>query len=99
ARLVVEAARAQALGACPVALVRVIGEDEEGDVWRRLAYRAQHVEAVAFLEVQVEHYRVGPRSEDALDRFPRAFGVTHGARAHRGDERDEALAQQRRVLD
>ena len=77
---------AGAATAAPVRLAREVGEHVDRDVRHRLAQRLHHVEAVALVEVQVEHHGVGPRREDGVHRLARAGGVADYAHAGNGAE-------------
>src|SRR5574341_1820324 len=62
--LVEEIARPEPLGELPVRVGGEVGQHVEIDLGRDLAPRAQHVEAAAFAEVEIQHDDVGARNED-----------------------------------
>src|SRR5574341_2554674 len=53
--LVEEIARPEPLGELPVRVGGEVGQHVEIDLGRDLAHRAQHVEAAAFAEVEIQH--------------------------------------------
>src|SRR5512135_647631 len=97
--LVVEAARAEPLGHAPVGLGGEVAEHQDLDVGRALRERAQHVEAAAVGEAQIEHYQVRAFGEDAADRLLGPVRVAHLARAHVLEHRLQPLEHGGGILD
>ena len=47
--------------------VRVAAENHKGNIWRRLAYSAQHLQARATLQLHVQHHHTGMGRENAIN--------------------------------
>ena len=47
--------------------VRVAAEHHKGNIWRRLAHSAQHLQARATFQLHVQHHHAGMGREDAID--------------------------------
>src|SRR6185503_16835418 len=88
--LVEEAARPEALGELAVRIGGEVGQHVELDLRREAADRAQHIEAAALGQIQVEHHDFGAPLQDLADRGVRARGLAGDARARdRAEQVDE----------
>ena len=47
--------------------VRVAAENHKGNIWHRLAYSAQHLQARATLQLHVQHHHTGMGRENAIN--------------------------------
>ena len=55
--------------------VRIAAEHHKGNIWRRLAHSAQHLQARATLQLHVQHHHTGMDREDAIDGSLGSSGV------------------------
>jgi hypothetical protein len=98
--LVEKAARPEPRGEAPVGLGGEAGQDVNLDLRRRGAHGAQHVEAAALGEVQVEDHDVRAIVQDFGDRLCGARRDAHDARVRDIlQQLEQARAHQGRILD
>ena len=70
----------------------------KNDVGGHQANGAQHLKAEAALQPDIQHHHIGLRGQDAVNRALRGVGLTHDVYRAALQYRDDAIADQYRVI-